>query len=128
MIASAQAWFLYAMLFFWQFPHFMAIAWLYREDYDRAGYFVLPVRSKSAFLAWWAVVPSIVLLLVSFAAITHRDNRALSLSATVILGFVLLFYVSRQVVLRSKAAARQLLKATIAYLLLEMVVLMIAKG
>jgi len=35
---SVEAWILYAMLFLWQFPHFMAIAWMYREDYDRAGY------------------------------------------------------------------------------------------
>jgi heme o synthase len=127
-IASAQAWCLYAMLFFWQFPHFMAIAWLYREDYGRAGYFVLPVRSKSAFLAWLTVVPSLALSLTSFAAIKHVDDRMLPLSASVILGLGLLFYASRQVVLRSKVAARQLLKATIAYLLLEMLVLMIAKG
>ena len=37
-----EAWVLYAILFLWQFPHFMAIAWMYREDYDRAGYCVLP--------------------------------------------------------------------------------------
>jgi heme o synthase len=50
---SSGAWILYAMLFLWQFPHFMAIAWMYREDYDRAGYLVLP-RGKGAsrFMAW----------------------------------------------------------------------------
>ena len=37
-----EAWVLYAMVFLWQFPHFMAIAWMYREDYSRAGYLVLP--------------------------------------------------------------------------------------
>jgi heme O synthase-like polyprenyltransferase len=37
-----QAWILYAILLLWQFPHFMAIAWVYREDYDRAGYLMLP--------------------------------------------------------------------------------------
>jgi protoheme IX farnesyltransferase len=36
------AWVLYAFVFLWQFPHFMAIAWMYREDYARAGYLVLP--------------------------------------------------------------------------------------
>jgi protoheme IX farnesyltransferase len=127
-IASAQAWFLYAMLFFWQFPHFMAIAWLYHEDYGRAGYFVLPVRSQSVFLAWLTVVPSLALLLASFAAIKHADDPALPLVASAILGLGLLFYVARQLILRSKLAARQLLKATIAYLLLEMLVLMIANG
>src|SRR5205823_3217217 len=39
---NVEAWILYAIVFLWQFPHFMAIAWMYREDYDRAGYLVLP--------------------------------------------------------------------------------------
>src|SRR6266566_8849392 len=39
---DSPAWLLYAILFLWQFPHFMAIAWMYREDYARAGYVVLP--------------------------------------------------------------------------------------
>lgn len=39
---NTEAWILYAILFLWQFPHFMAIAWMYREDYDRAGYLMLP--------------------------------------------------------------------------------------
>lgn len=40
---SLEAWVLYAILFLWQFPHFMAIAWMYREDYARAGIKMLPV-------------------------------------------------------------------------------------
>src|ERR1700693_1625460 len=40
------AWVLYAMVFLWQFPHFMAIAWMYREDYARAEYLVLPLDCK----------------------------------------------------------------------------------
>ena len=40
---SAQAWVLFAILFLWQFPHFLAIAWMYREDYGRAGIVMLPV-------------------------------------------------------------------------------------
>jgi len=40
---TAEAWALYAILFFWQFPHFYAIAWMYREDYARAGIKMLPV-------------------------------------------------------------------------------------
>src|SRR6266446_2631955 len=39
---NSDAWTLYAILFLWQFPHFMAIAWMYREDHDRAGYLVFP--------------------------------------------------------------------------------------
>jgi protoheme IX farnesyltransferase len=39
---AATAWVLFAVLFLWQFPHFTAIAWIYRRDYDRAGFHVLP--------------------------------------------------------------------------------------
>src|SRR6185295_16618672 len=39
---TLEAWTLFAVVFLWQFPHFMAIAWIYRDDYDRAGYLVLP--------------------------------------------------------------------------------------
>ena len=40
---TAEAWILYAILFLWQFPHFYAIAWMYREDYERGGIKMLPV-------------------------------------------------------------------------------------
>ncbi len=44
---SLGAWILFGILFFWQFPHFMAIAWMYREDYARAGIKMLPVVEPS---------------------------------------------------------------------------------
>ena len=43
---DAPAWLLFAILFFWQFPHFHAISWMYREDYARAGILMLPVVDK----------------------------------------------------------------------------------
>jgi len=43
---DAEAWALFAVVFLWQFPHFMAIAWMYREDYARAGYVVLPAGKR----------------------------------------------------------------------------------
>jgi len=69
---SLGAWVLFAILFFWQFPHFMAIAWMYREDYARAGIQMLPVVDKkgdatfrqiittSAILVWVSALPSVV--------------------------------------------------------------------
>jgi len=62
-----QAWTLYAILFLWQFPHFMAIAWMYREDYARTGYLVLPpdgsARARSVNLQ--TVLPLLVLVPLS---------------------------------------------------------------
>jgi protoheme IX farnesyltransferase len=40
---NAEGWSLFAILFFWQLPHFLAIAWMYREDYQRGGFVMLPV-------------------------------------------------------------------------------------
>jgi heme o synthase len=69
---SLGAWILFAILFVWQFPHFMAIAWMYREDYARAGIRMLPVVDRkgdatfrqivmaSAILVWVSALPSVV--------------------------------------------------------------------
>src|ERR1700746_1507427 len=56
------SWALFAIVFLWQFPHFMSIAWMYREDYSRAGYFVLPASGvKERFAAWQSSLPALAL-------------------------------------------------------------------
>ncbi len=56
---NVEAGILYAILFLWQFPHFMAIAWMYREDYDRAGYLVLPKGNvRVPFVILWNSIPA----------------------------------------------------------------------
>src|SRR5437879_2780439 len=63
---SPEAWILYTMLFLWQFPHFMAIAWMYREDYARAGYLVLPFGiRRGPFMAWQSLVAPLALIPLS---------------------------------------------------------------
>jgi protoheme IX farnesyltransferase len=58
---------LFAFLFLWQFPHFMAIAWMYREDYARAGYLVLPTENRNRFVVWLTLLPTLGLVILSLA-------------------------------------------------------------
>jgi len=63
---DAQAWSLFAIVFFWQFPHFLAIAWLYRHDYAAAGLKMLPADApRSRATGWTACAYALVLVPVS---------------------------------------------------------------
>ena len=106
----------------------MAIAWMYREDYARAKYLVLPAKRQTGFLAWLTAAPSILLVMASIATVTRNIAGTFECSATAMLGLGLLFYAARLVVLRSRIAARQLLKATIIYLPLEFLILVLGKA
>ena len=118
---------LYAVLFLWQLPHFMAIAWMYREDYDRAGYLIFPHNNAVSFLGWLTLVPSVGLFIVSLASASANAGGIFEYSAIVILGSGILYLASRQVFLRSRIAARQLLKATIVYLPLQFLIFLLWK-
>jgi heme o synthase len=109
---SSEAWVLYAILFLWQFPHFMAIAWMYREDYARAGYLVLP-RGESAarFMSWQAMAPSLALIPVSLIAGASPAYRVLACIASA----VYLYYSGRLALERSNLAAKRLLMVSIIY-------------
>ena len=124
-IADREAWIVYALLFLWQFPHFMAIAWMYREDYARADYSVFPATSQSRFLAWQTLAPSILLVFVGLAAVSGGVPYYI---ATAVLGSGVFYYAARQVHLQSRIAARELLKASIIYLPLQFLVLIMASS
>src|SRR5208337_4085074 len=68
-IVDSRAWLLYALLLLWQLPHVMAIAWMYREDYARAGYLMFPAKNQDRFMAWQTLGPSLVLFFLTLAAV-----------------------------------------------------------
>jgi len=114
---NAPAWLLYAILFLWQFPHFMAIAWMYREDYARAGYEVLPHgREKARFMGWQCVLASLALLSVTVAPLVLRHVSPAVTGGTLLLSLSFLYLAARLAVVRSNAAARRLLLASVIYL------------
>jgi heme o synthase len=114
---SFEAWVLYAMLFLWQFPHFMAIAWMYREDYARAGYLVLPRGEQSGrFMSWQALVASLALIPVSLSPTVAGGASPVYFVVAGVLSSGFFYYSARLAFQRSNAAARRLLMASIIYL------------
>ncbi len=130
---------LFAILFVWQFPHFMSIAWLYRDDYARAGIRMLPVVQPDG---WSTVVEAlfyaVLMIPVSLAPWRLGLTGAAYAYAAVPLGLVYLAYTIRFAgVLRAKSEdesrilARDLLKVSVLYLPLLFTALMLcarAKG
>jgi heme o synthase len=112
-----EAWLLYALVFLWQFPHFMAIAWMYREDYSRAGYLVLPPgRTRDRFVIWQSFAVSLALVPVSLIPAVIHDASDVYLAGALILGVLFCYYSARLAFRRSNLTARQLLAASIIYL------------
>ena len=111
------AWLLFAILFFWQFPHFYAIAWMYREDYARAGILMLPVVDRDGSRTFRQIqVTALVLVGVSLLpAITGLDGKIYffgALALSVALLQVCVWAASAKTNLR----ARWLMHATVAYI------------
>jgi protoheme IX farnesyltransferase len=124
---SSESWVLYLILFLWQFPHFIAIAWMYREDYDRAGYLVLPRgQSRGRLATWQTILPLLLLVPVVLLPTLFRDSGLLPRSGACLLSAGFLYCGMQFVLHRSSATARRLLVASIFYLPLLLVLTMVA--
>jgi protoheme IX farnesyltransferase len=114
---SSPAWILYAILFLWQFPHFMAIAWMYRDDYARAGYQVLPEGpGKAQFMVWQSVLPALALVCVAVVSMIARHASPVASAGTLLLSLSFLYFAARLALVRSNRAARGLLLFSVIYL------------
>lgn len=123
---SPEAWMLYGILFLWQFPHFMAIAWMYRQDYARAGYAVLPNGPRAGrSMSWQSLAPSLALLPFSAGTAVVAGLGRTGVFAVCALASVLVFYSARLALRRSNIEARRLLAVSIIYLPLTYFVLVI---
>jgi protoheme IX farnesyltransferase len=108
---------LFAIIFFWQIPHFLAIAWLYRDDYERGGFPMLPVVDREGvFTARQTVIHSLALLLVSLAAAAAGLGGPGYLAGALLLGIALTLFALRLASVRNVTAARGLFFASILYL------------
>jgi protoheme IX farnesyltransferase len=111
------AFILFAIVFLWQIPHFLAIAWLYRDDYARAGFPMLPVIDREGSLAGrQAVLHSVALLVVSLAPVAAGLGGAVYMAGAVVLGVGLTLAALRLARERDLGSARSLFFASIVYL------------
>ena len=132
---SAGGWVLFAIQFFWQFPHFFSIAWLYREDYAAGNVRMLPVvepdgKSTSRQILLYSVGLIPISLLPAWSAM----SGTVYLLGALVMSTALLYFGARLATLgmpvtepRSKQRARQLLQATVIYLPLLFALMMIDK-
>jgi protoheme IX farnesyltransferase len=116
-ILDAQAWTLFAILFLWQFPHFLAIAWMYREDYERAGIRMLPVVQPSGeATARQIVLYSLALIPVSMAPSLLGMSGKIYLFGALALGLWYLYSGVRVALDRTILRARAVLLVSVIYL------------
>jgi protoheme IX farnesyltransferase len=107
------------VLFLWQFPHFMAIAWLYRHDYAAAGHRMLTVVDPTGIRAGvQAVIGAVLLIPVSLIPAVHPESGSPMVYAlwSTALGSAQLALAIRFAIQRDERSARQLLRATLIYL------------
>jgi heme o synthase len=112
-----DAWALFAILFLWQFPHFYAIAWMYKDDYARAGIRMLPVvepdgKSTARRIMLYSIALIPISLMPKFLAMAGN----IYLYGAIALGLVFLYYGMRIRTDRTRLQARRVLLASVVYL------------
>lgn len=114
---SVEAWILFAILFLWQFPHFLAIAWMYRDDYARAGIKMLPVvEPEGKVTGQQIVIYTLLLIPVSLLPAVVGITGSVYLVGAAVLGIGFLFFSAKAAFVRTTLQARRLLLASVLYL------------
>ena len=116
-LLNREAWSLFFILFVWQFPHFLAIAWMYRDDYARAGIQMLPVvepdgNSTSRQIVLYATT----LIPISLLPVVFGMSGKIYLVGALVLGFWFLYTGIRVAFDRTNVRARHVLLASVIYL------------
>ncbi|MDQ4120428.1 MAG: heme o synthase [Acidobacteriota bacterium] len=126
---SLDAWALFWILFLWQFPHFLAIAWMYREEYKRAGILMLPVVEPAGNItAKQIVIFAFLTLLISLAPFFLGFAGWFYLIGAILLGAWFLFAGISFARTKSDEKARRLLKVSVMYLPLLFGLLVLSKA
>jgi protoheme IX farnesyltransferase len=122
---------LFALQFFWQFPHFWAIGWFLFEDYKRGGFFMLPTGKQDKGTAVQTILYTVWTILVSIVPVFGVTGQLkLSILAAIIvlsLGLVMLYYAIQLYKKMTEKAAKQLMLSSVLYITLIQIVYVIDK-
>ena len=122
---------LFMLQFFWQFPHFWAISWVMHEDYQKAGFKMLPTGRKDRKTAFQITFYTLWMIFISLIPYTHYSG-SLSLTENsavliLILGIIMLYFSIDLMVKKSNKAASKLIIVSIFYLSLVQLVFIFDK-
>lgn len=125
---SLEALPLFAVLFFWQIPHFLALSWMYKQDYERGGYEMLAVHDGTGKTLAWQTVLYIVLLIPCTLALTFvQETGMVYLMGTSVLCAIFLYFAVQLLRNVSVQNARRVLLSSYLYLLGVFVLIFIDK-
>jgi len=122
---------LFLIQFFWQFPHFWAIAWLQYDEYKKAGFNLMPMGKKDKKAVKQIIFYTVIMILASIAPV-FGFSGALSLSVfsavlILLLGFVMLYYALRLYINQNDKEARNLMLASVIYISVIQVIYVLDK-
>jgi len=113
---------LFLIQFFWQFPHFWAIGWFLYEDYEKAGFFMLPTGKKDKGTAMQVILYTIWLIVASLLPVLGYTGQLyitpIAAVVVLLLGLWMLFYAIRLYQLRTAKSARTLMLVSVSYITL----------
>jgi heme o synthase len=117
---------LFLIQFFWQFPHFWAIGWFLYEDYEKAGFFMLPTGKRDTKTATQIILYTLWLIIASLLPVlNHTGNLKISIFSAIIvfiLGLWMLFYAAKLYQTRTPKAAKTLMLISVSYITLLQII------
>jgi heme o synthase len=122
------AWFLFALLFLWQFPHFLAIALMYREDYARAGYRMLPNFDLDSRFTRAEILIFTIVLIVATVLPFAGHTGSLYLISVFAAGLYLLYHVANLMKSTTRSAASRVVHASVLYLPVVLAMMAVCKA
>jgi len=126
-----EAGFLFLIQFFWQFPHFWAIGWLQFEEYQKAGFNMLPMNKKDRGAIKQIIFYTLIMILVSVAPVLKLTGAFYIYPATAVIialiGGVMLYYGIRLYKSESNIDARKLMLSSVFYITLVQIIYVVDK-